>query len=74
MLTSSRDKNEGTRQGWEGGGEPAMNPGSELLLAGSARVGARILNKGDKEKKRCKGILLLPNTALLSVNFPGFLI
>ena len=59
MLTSSRDKNEGTCRSGEGGGGPAMchaikmkaraevgrgeedplcDPGSELLLGGSARV------------------------------------
>ena len=40
MLTSSRDKNEGTQRTVVGRGEegPLCEPGSELLQGGSARV------------------------------------
>ena len=38
MLDSPRGKYESTCQSWEGGGGPAIDPGSELLLGGSARV------------------------------------
>ena len=31
MLSSSRNKNEGTYRGGEGGGGPLCDPGSELL-------------------------------------------
>ena len=38
MLTSSRDKNEGTCGSGEGGEGPLCDPGSEILLGGSAIV------------------------------------
>ena len=39
MSNSSREKNEGTYRSGNGGGEsPLCDPGSELLLGGSARV------------------------------------
>ena len=50
MLNYFRDKNEGTHCGGEGEKGPLCDPGSELLLGGSARV-----VREKKRKKRVTG-------------------
>ena len=62
MLDSPRGKNESTCRSGEGGGGPAIDPGSESLLGGHYWEGAREWcgdNKWDEEKKMLQRYIII---------------